>query len=56
MTAKDIKNGDDIERFILGCLNDFETGLSTKSETLIALGEMVVHIYETTKGEDKLTS
>ena len=51
MKAEDLKTPDDIERYIEGCLNDFENGISTKSETTAHLGEMAVQIYKQTLKE-----
>lgn len=34
MKARDIKSVDDAERFVEGCLNDFESGVATKGETM----------------------
>ena len=42
----------DIENFIEGCLNDFETGISTKSETMTSLCELVGHVYVNAKSSE----
>lgn len=34
MEVDQIRTADDVERYIEGCLNDFEAGVSTKEETL----------------------
>ncbi len=45
MKIDQIKTTADIENFIEGCLNDFETGISDKSETMANLRELVGHVY-----------
>jgi len=49
MKLEQIVTANDIERYIEGCLNDFEMGISSKEETLIHLAELVVHIYKAAK-------
>jgi hypothetical protein len=51
MEVKQVKTPDDIERYIEGCLNDFESAISTKDETVVYLAELAVHIYEEAKKE-----
>lgn len=46
-----VKTPDDVERDVEGCLNDFETGISDKEETIVSLAELVVHIYKSGKKE-----
>ena len=46
MKVENVKTADDLERYIEGCINDFESGLSDKDETIIAIAELVVHIYK----------
>ena len=46
MKVEEIKTPDDIERYIEGCLNDFEMAIITKDETVVFLAELVVHIYK----------
>ena len=46
MKIEDVKTPDDVEKYIEGCLNDFEIGIATKGETTVFLGELVVHIYK----------
>lgn len=46
MKAIDVKTPDDIERYIEGCINDFEMGISDKDETIVYLAELVVHVYK----------
>ena len=45
MKVEQIRTADDVERYIDGCLNDFEAGVSTKDETLVHLAELVAHVY-----------
>ena len=49
MKAEDINSVDDCERYLEGCLNDFEFGISTKSETMGYLIEYTLRIIEVTK-------
>ena len=49
MNIDQIKTTADIEIYIEGCLNDFETGISTKSETMTNLCELVGHVYVNAK-------
>ena len=51
MKVENIKSTDDIERYIEGCLNDFESAISTKEETLVYIAELVVYIYKQAKKE-----
>lgn len=46
MKLENVKTADDLERYIEGCINDFEAGISDKDETTIAIAELVVHIYK----------
>lgn len=46
MKVEQIKTADDIERYIEGCLNDFEAGVSGKDETVVYLAELVAHVYK----------
>lgn len=47
MKAEEIKTIKDAQRFVEGCLNDFESGVSTKEETmLLLLGDYTVVIIE----------
>ena len=57
MKVEQIKTPDDVERYIEGCLNDFETAISTKDETVVYLAELVVHVYTEAKKkqQSKLT-
>lgn len=45
MEVDQIRTADDVERYIEGCLNDYEAGVSTKEETLVYLAELVAHVY-----------
>ena len=49
MKIDQIKTTADIENYIEGCLNDFETGISDKSETMTNLCELVGHVYAKAK-------
>lgn len=49
MKAEAIKTPNDIERYIEGCINDFETGISDKSETIVYLAELVAHVIKALK-------
>ena len=46
MEVKDVRTADDIERYIEGWINDFEGAISDKDETIVAIAELVVYIYE----------
>ena len=46
MKVENVKTADDLEQYIEGYINDFESGLSNKDETVIAIAELVVHIYK----------
>lgn len=46
MKIEDIKSVDQMERFVEGCLNDFESGVSTKEETMSLLGDYTIHVIE----------
>lgn len=46
MKAEDIKNKEDANNFVEGCINDFEAGISTKSETITLLGEYTEALIE----------
>lgn len=45
MEVNQIRTADDVERYIEGCLNDYDAGVSTKEETLVYLAELVAHVY-----------
>ena len=45
MKVEQIRTADDVERYIDGCLNDYEAGVSTKDETVVNLVELVAHVY-----------
>ena len=54
MKVENVSTGEDIERYIEGCINDFEGGISTKDETIVNLAELVAHVYYAAKkGKDK---
>lgn len=46
MKAKDIITIGDAERFVEGCINDLDDGISTKSETIAHLGEYTARLME----------
>lgn len=48
MKAKDINNITDMQGFVEGCLNDFETGIATKQETLTHLKDYTFRVIEVT--------
>jgi hypothetical protein len=45
LQVKNIRTPQDIERHIEGIVNDFDTGIATKEETIVAILELVVHIF-----------
>lgn len=45
MEVDQIRTADDVERYIEGCLNDYEAGVSTKEETVANLAELVAYVY-----------
>jgi hypothetical protein len=51
LKLQDIQTTDDVERYIEGCLNDFEFKIKNKDETLIELAELVGYIYKKAKNE-----
>ena len=53
MKVENVRTADDIERYIEGCINDFEMGISDKSETIVYLAELVVHVYKKALKEKK---
>jgi len=44
MKVQNIKTLTHANRFCEGTINDFETGISTKAETMAALGEYTAHL------------
>ena len=46
MEAKDIRSLNDCKDYLEGCINDFEGGVSTNEETLMALMEYTERITE----------
>lgn len=46
MKVKDIKTLQDANRYVEGCINDFEHGISTKEETMAFLGEYTGRLME----------
>lgn len=53
MKVENVTTQNDIERYIEGCINDFEMGISEKSETIAYLAELVGHVIKTLKERDK---
>ena len=51
MKVDQIRTADDVERYIEGCLNDFEEGISEKDETVVNLAELVAHVYKKATGK-----
>lgn len=49
MKVENIKNINDMERYLEGCLNDFELGISTKGETMGCLIDYTIKVVELTK-------
>ena len=54
MKVEQIRTADDVERYIEGCLNDYEAGVSTKEETLVYLAELVAHVYAKATEEKRI--
>ena len=48
MKVEEIKKASDAFIYIEGCLNDFESAISTKEETLGLLVDLVIHVVELT--------
>lgn len=46
MKLENVKTADDLERYIEGCINDFEADISDKDETIVAIAELVIHVYK----------
>ena len=46
MNVENIKTLDDAQDYVEGCINDYEAGISTKSETLGLLGEYTGRLME----------
>lgn len=53
MDLKDINNVTDLENYIEGILNDFESGISDKEKTSSLIAELIIHIQKAVK-EGKL--
>lgn len=54
MKVEQIRTADDVERYIEGCLNDYEAGVSTKDETVVNLTELVAHVYTKATEEKRI--
>ncbi len=46
MKVENIKTIDDAQNYVEGCINNYESGISTKSETLSLLGEYTARLME----------
>ena len=46
MKVEDIRTLDNAQDYVEGCINDYEAGISTKSETLGLLGEYTARLME----------
>lgn len=46
MEPEDIKTMADAQRYVEGCVNDFEGGISTKLELLRFMHEYTVHVMD----------
>lgn len=46
MTIEDIKTNEDVLRFIRGCLNDFEAGISDRNETEMNIINLISHVAQ----------
>ena len=46
LEAKNIKTIEDMQIFVEGCINDFESGISTKEETIRFLKEYTFRVIE----------
>lgn len=46
MKVEDIKAIEDANRYVEGCINDFEQGISTKDETIGYLGQYTARLME----------
>jgi hypothetical protein len=53
LEAKDIKTIQDMQNFVKGCINDFETEISTKEETIEYLKDYTLKIIELTENAIK---
>ena len=48
MKTSHIHTIQDMQRYVEGCINDFETGVSTKDETIDALRDYTIRVIELT--------
>jgi hypothetical protein len=48
MKVEDIKTFSDARRYIEGCINDYEAGISTKEETIKFIGDYTIYIVKKT--------
>lgn len=54
MEVDQIRTADDVERYIEGCLNDYDAGISTKEETVANLAELVAYVYTKATEEKRI--
>jgi hypothetical protein len=48
MKVENIKTFSDARRYIEGCINDYEAGISTKEETIKFIGDYTIYIVKKT--------
>ncbi|MFW6247050.1 MAG: hypothetical protein ACOC22_02645 [bacterium] len=48
MKSENINTIEDMQRFVEGCINDFENGIATKKETIKYLKEYTFRVIELT--------
>lgn len=46
MKLEDVKTAKDIVNYIEGCVNDLEAGISTNTETIVFIAELVGHVSQ----------
>jgi hypothetical protein len=46
MDVENIQSVNDANRFVEGCINDFESGISTKEETMGLMGKYTARLME----------
>ena len=54
MKASDINTLKQAQRYVEGCINDFEAGISTKDETIKYLGEYTLRLMEIFEKNSKI--
>jgi len=55
MKLTDIQSTDDVVNFIEGCLNDFESNLSSKNETIGNIAELIAYCVAKSKEKNENT-